>query len=197
MNSAKSKYCLWCGSTLEEIAIGKRTVASCSKRPECQFVDWNNPAPGAHALVELNGGILLVRRSHEPEKGKWCLPGGYMDSCETPAQTAQRELFEESGLEGIIDEEDVLAVMSKGHNDVQIFYRVSKIVGGGLTVTDETDDVRVFREHNLPDNIAFASHEQVIRGWFAAHRGRRQVQDRRASIAMLGKQSLKETRRQA
>jgi 8-oxo-dGTP pyrophosphatase MutT (NUDIX family) len=105
-----------------------------------------------------------------------------MDSFETPAETAKRELFEEAGLEAIVDDQDVIAVAGEGHNDIQVFYHVRKIVGGALTTSDETDEVRVFREHNLPANIAFASHEQVIRNWFAANSGRHSGADRRARV---------------
>ncbi len=51
-------------------------------------------------LVLKDGQILLTRRSQRlVEGGKWCLPGGYMDRDETTAETAKREVKEETGWE--------------------------------------------------------------------------------------------------
>ncbi len=45
--------------------------------------------------------ILLIQRKNDPYKGKWALPGGFMDMDETLEQAAHRELAEETGLKGI------------------------------------------------------------------------------------------------
>ena len=42
-------------------------------------------------------GLMLVRNAH---RGHWELPGGYVDPGETAADSAMRELREESGLAG-------------------------------------------------------------------------------------------------
>jgi 8-oxo-dGTP diphosphatase len=42
--------------------------------------------------------VLLIKRGMPPYKGKWCLPGGFMEWGETCEETAARELFEETAL---------------------------------------------------------------------------------------------------
>ncbi|PNW80936.1 hypothetical protein CHLRE_07g336000v5 [Chlamydomonas reinhardtii] len=42
--------------------------------------------------------VLLVRRAKEPDKGRWCLPGGSLELGETLADCAAREVKEEAGL---------------------------------------------------------------------------------------------------
>ncbi len=45
--------------------------------------------------------VLLIERKDEPFKGKWAFPGGFVDMDETTLVSANRELYEETGLENI------------------------------------------------------------------------------------------------
>jgi len=57
-----------------------------------------NARPTAAALAVVNRGrhILLVRRAHSPDAGRWCFPGGKIEFGETIRAAAIRELREET-----------------------------------------------------------------------------------------------------
>lgn len=49
-------------------------------------------------LRESALSVLLIQRGGEPYKGKWALPGGFVKMEESLERSAERELFEETGI---------------------------------------------------------------------------------------------------
>jgi 8-oxo-dGTP pyrophosphatase MutT (NUDIX family) len=78
---------------------------------------------GAYSIcLDDDGRILLARLSAiEVDVGAWTLPGGGIDFAEHPDAAAVRELYEETGLDGEIEE--VAGVFSH-------VYRWSRFAGG-------------------------------------------------------------------
>ena len=59
-------------------------------------------------MHDAAGRLLLVRRGHDPHRGSWSLPGGRIETGESPEQAVVREVREETGL-------DVLPERAVGH----------------------------------------------------------------------------------
>lgn len=131
----------------------------------CEFVHWDNPKPVTATLVPMDSGLVLVKRKFEPFVDDWCLPGGFMEARESPEESAQREVFEETGLEIEIDK--LLGAFSpgKGINVVILFYLARK-ARGVLAPGDDASEVQCFREDQLPKNIAFDLHRRMIGEFF-------------------------------
>lgn len=65
----------------------------------CEICDFKNPKATVTAIIIKNNSILLLKRNHQPNKGSWDLPGGYMEEKENHLQSLKRELKEELGIE--------------------------------------------------------------------------------------------------
>jgi mutator protein MutT len=57
------------------------------------------PVVGVGAVVLHDQCVLLIKRSHEPLKGEWSLPGGTVELGERLEDAIAREVREETGLE--------------------------------------------------------------------------------------------------
>ncbi|MDX3069540.1 NUDIX hydrolase [Streptomyces sp. ND04-05B] len=52
----------------------------------------------ADVVLLAAGHVLLIERGWDPFKGRWALPGGYVDAGETSLAASVRELEEETGI---------------------------------------------------------------------------------------------------
>ena len=163
----KKKYCHFCGSILTERLCDGRMRLFCR---ECNEPVYENPVPAnCIVLVDKTGRLLLVKRSIEPKKGHWCLPGGFIELEETPEKSALRELKEETGLVGKIEMLlGVVSTHSPQYNTVLMLSYLIKDYSGVLTAGDDADDADFFHIENLPE-IAFESHLRFIRMYFCAY----------------------------
>ena len=81
----------------------------------------------AFCLVENSRGeVLLIQRGYGKEKGKWSLPGGFVDRGESSKHAAYRETKEETGL--VV--EIISTVMVGQRRPIKTF--AGRVVGGKL-----------------------------------------------------------------
>jgi 8-oxo-dGTP diphosphatase len=150
-----------------EALAGGRTRLVCSA---CGFVLYQNPVPGAGVLVEMDEGVVLIRRGHTPHKGRWALPAGFIEADESIEEAAIRECKEETGLD--VELIDLFGVDSFPEGPIQsgiiIFYR-ARAVGGELRPGDDAAEVAVFPPEGLPADIAFRTHRTVLARWVGMH----------------------------
>ena len=64
-----------------------------------------HPLVGVGALIhDRDGRVLLIKRRFEPNKGRWSLPGGLLETGETLLEAGRREVREEVGVEIEVEE---------------------------------------------------------------------------------------------
>lgn len=129
------------------------------------------PRLAVDVLVAKEDKILLIRRKYDPFKGRYALPGGFVEYGETVEQAAVRECKEETGLD--VELEGLLGVYSdpnrdpRGHVISVVFFANPK--KGKPTSSNETEDVG-YRNMKEIENLELAfDHETIIEDFKIIH----------------------------
>jgi ADP-ribose pyrophosphatase YjhB (NUDIX family) len=154
------RFCPVCGGRMTEQQLKPHEPSRlvCST---CEFVFYLDPKVVACTVVEMDGRLLLLKRSIDPQKGKWVMPGGYVDRGEPVPTAAIRETEEECGLKTRLRE--LIGVYSyPGRAAVVVVYR-GQYLSGELTAADETQDAQWFEPDQIPwDDLAFQSTHDAL-----------------------------------
>jgi ADP-ribose pyrophosphatase YjhB (NUDIX family) len=160
----EANFCLRCGHALEQRAVDGALRPVCT---QCSRVHYFDPKVAVGLLIERDRQLLLVRRRHDPERGKWSIPAGFVDAGEDPARAAEREGLEETHLQVAVT--NLLEVYARTGGsegaDILIVYR-AKVIGGTLEPGDDASEAGFFSPTDLPE-LAFASTRLVIARWRA------------------------------
>jgi 8-oxo-dGTP diphosphatase len=106
------------------------------------------PIVAVGVIIRKDDRILLVRRGKQPSLGRWSFPGGAVELGESLQEAAQREAWEETGLQVQVGEVgtvlDHVARDSTGR--IQYHYVIvdyyAQAVGGILKAGTDVSDVR-------------------------------------------------------
>jgi ADP-ribose pyrophosphatase YjhB (NUDIX family) len=137
---------------------------------EGHFVHYENPAVTAFAFVERDGHFLVLERGQEPYRGRWDLPGGFVEAGESPAEAVRREVFEETGLR--IEAPSVIGAYTSRYGDegkwtVDVAFHCHA-PHGEVMLSDESSDAAWVSIEQMPplafagERSAFAQLEQQL-----------------------------------
>ena len=88
------KFCPSCASTHFTFPDNRRFLCD-----DCGFTYYHNIAAAVAIIFTFEDKLLFTVRNVNPDKGKWDLPGGFIDPNETAEEAACREIKEELGIE--------------------------------------------------------------------------------------------------
>lgn len=129
------------------------------KRERCKL-----PAVAVDAVIEEDSGILLIVRKNEPFKGKYALPGGFVEYGETCEQAVVREVEEETGLKVAV--KGLLGVYSDPSRDprdhtIGICY-IAEMVGGELRASSDASYARFFSIEDVRRMELAFDHSRIV-----------------------------------
>ncbi|KPF42002.1 NUDIX hydrolase [Rhizobium sp. G187] len=107
------------------------------------------PRLASSAIVHRDGRYLLVRRANPPAADLFAFPGGRAEAGETAADTALRELLEETGIAG---------------SNPRLFETVELLPEPGLAGSHYI--LSVFLVDAAADSLACADSDALEAGWY-------------------------------
>ena len=140
------------------------------KCPQCGYQDVfpRNPVPTVDAIIEIDDGIVLIKRKNEPYG--WALPGGFVDYGESYEEAVVREAREETGLDITLTEQ--FYTYSKPGRDPRMHTASTVFIAtakGEPKAGDDAGLAKVFTIDEIPE-LAF-DHKDILDDYCNRKRG--------------------------
>ena len=140
-----------------------------TKCPHCQkpLTLPRGPSPTVDIIIEIGEKIVLIERKNPPYG--WALPGGFVDYGESYEMAAQREAFEETGLE--VKDLRQFHTYSDPNRDARQHTASTVFIGKGEGTPVAGDDAGragLFSEETMPPLVF--DHAKILADYFAARK---------------------------
>jgi 8-oxo-dGTP diphosphatase len=123
---------------------------------------------GVFAIIRDDEDRVLL--CHRRDLDLWNLPGGGLESTESPWDGVRREVMEETGLD--VEVTALSGVYSKPEKDEVVFAFICTPRSGQITLSEEADEIRYFRIDEIPSNTSPKQVERirdVLEGYQGVH----------------------------
>jgi ADP-ribose pyrophosphatase YjhB (NUDIX family) len=150
-----------CPRCAHELAPRGRGHLHC---PGCGSTYWANSAPAVQGLLVRDGRLLVGRRGIEPGRGRWDLPGGFLEEGEAPLDGLRREFLEETGI--AVEPVEWLGAFVDPYGEVFVLGLTWIVQGEGEPrANDDIEGLTWMAPDELPAEMAFPSQSLVVRLW--------------------------------
>ena len=166
------KFCVSCGNPLRyrPWTEGDGTMQLCCSAATCSHVHFLDPKVAAGVVATIGEEAVLLRRAHNPGKGLWTFPGGFVNRGEVVSEAAAREAREEAGIVVAVD--SLLGVYSFEGNATVLIVYTGTVTEGSPRALSETTEVRLVAPDAIDfDELAFDTTRAAMRDWQARMQG--------------------------
>ncbi len=147
--------------TIEKARVSWEQFDGSMGDEKTRYVVRRGDSVGVVALCNESRRVILIRQFRFPalRKGEdgylWEIPAGMVRRGENPASTAERELFEETGLRPLEIKPLVSFFLSPGALDekIHIFLALVPECGGKIVTGNEEEDENLFLENFGEDEV--------------------------------------------
>ncbi|NLW99961.1 MAG: NUDIX hydrolase [Actinomycetales bacterium] len=125
-------------------------------------------------VVDVHGGearIAVIARRNRAGRIEWCLPKGHIEGDETLPETAEREIAEETGIQGrvliALGTIDYWFATSEKRVHKFVHHYLLEAIGGDLTIENDPDheaiDVAWFPLREAHRHLTFPNERRIAR----------------------------------
>ncbi|MGH7274368.1 MAG: NUDIX hydrolase [Nitrospiria bacterium] len=114
--------------------------------------------------------VALILRSTRKGKKLWCLPKGLMQGTESPEETARREVREETGLEGKVNEKlgeiQYIFYSPEEHSRIQktvYFFLIEYLSGSVADHDSEVEEARWLPIETAIDLLVYETERDIVK----------------------------------
>jgi ADP-ribose pyrophosphatase YjhB (NUDIX family) len=135
----------------------------------CGMIYFHNTASAVGAVIETPEGILLVKRNHEPRKGFFDVPGGFVNYNETLENALIREIDEElsikvQNINYFRSYPNVYEYEGITYFTTDVFFRCTLDKIPNLSPNDEIAEFKYFNAAEIPfEQLAFQSAVKALK----------------------------------
>jgi 8-oxo-dGTP diphosphatase len=121
------------------------------------------PSLTVDGIIIHKNKLVLIKRGRPPFKGKYALPGGFVEYNEKVEEAVVREMEEETGLKteisGILDVYSDPKRDPRGHT-ISVVFEL-EVIGGKLRSGSDAREVKLFTFTKMP-KLAF-DHDEIVK----------------------------------
>jgi ADP-ribose pyrophosphatase YjhB (NUDIX family) len=125
----------------------------------CNKTWYHNAAPTAGCVIVRDNKALVTKRARAPEKGRYDIPGGFLEPDEDPVSALEREVDEELSMQIEVSLADMVQAVPHRYGDdgtmALALGFVARESSGDPTPADDVEEVRWVELDEL-DHIDFA-----------------------------------------
>lgn len=153
------RYCPLCGNPLVISEVAGQQRPKCFL---CNFIHFNDPKVAVGVIATRNSLVLLQKRRHNPGKGKWSFPAGYVDAGERVEDAALREVLDETLVE--VKLRGLVGVYSEVGSPLIFIVYWGDVIGGEPAPGPESLEASLFSVDSIPQ-LAFPHDDQILQDW--------------------------------